>query len=485
MNRKRSIAVNASLNTIKTVLGILFPLITFPYIFRVLGVSNIGIYTFSSSYVSYFALISSLGISTYGIREGSRIRDDEDKIKHFVSELVSINLLSTIVAYILLGLSLLIFTNITIYRTAIIILSGEILFSAVGVSWVCNVYEDFYIIAIRSVLFQILSLILIFLLVKTEEDLNKYLLILLLSNSGANILNCFYIRRRYCKFVLTTHIDWKKHIKPILTIFSTTIAITIYVSSDSLILGALTNDVQVGLYGTAVKIYTITKTIISAVLLVMIPRFSLLLSYENKDEGEALLSKVYNTLNVFMLPMCVGLFMLSKDIVLIISGEQYLESSQPLALLSLALIFSLYSYIFTQCVLIPAKQEKIVLYATCVSALINIGLNFFAIPKYGISGAAITTIIAELITFIISFYYSNRILKIHSKTRTVLSVLSGCAAVICVCYLCKSIDNLYLRAACSIVISAIVYFTILYFARNPVITQLQESINKRFKHIGN
>lgn len=472
------IVTNAILNTTKTVLGIIFPLITYPYVSRVLGVENLGIYTFSSSFLSYFLLIAALGISTYGIREGTQYREDRQQMESFVSELFSINMISTIVAYILLFIFLFAIPFMASYCKAVLILSAEIFFTTLGVSWVCNVYEDFFAIAVRTIAFQILSLVLMFIFVRNSNDLYKYIGILLLSNSGANLVNYFYVKSKYCKFRFTLNIDWKRHLRPILIIFSTTVAITVYVSSDTTMLGFMTNNFQVGLYGTAVKVYTIIKNILAAILMVLIPQFTLMFSSGNKEKSDLLFSKVFNVLTVLMLPMCVGMFSLSEDIVFLISGREYIGAAGPLRLLSIAVIFSLYSYMYTQCVLIPIKKEKIVFRATVISAIVNIGLNFALIPLWGINAAAVTTIIAECITFIIVFFCSKKIVKIAEYGRNLISTLIGCIGIFFICFVCESLDFIVIRVIVSITGSIFTYAIILIFTKNPVLIQLKERLLK-------
>ena len=472
-------AANALLNTAKTVLGILFPLITFPYVSRVLGVENLGIYSFSFSFLSYFLLIAAFGISTYGIREGTKYRENRKQIEKFVSELFSINMISTLFAYLLLVVFLFAIPDMIPYRKAVLILSAEILFTTLGVSWVCNIYEDFLAIAVRTIAFQIISLILIFVLVRTSNDLYKYVGILLLSNSGANIVNYFYIRKKYCRFRFTLKIDWKRHLKPVLVIFSTTLAITVYVSSDTTMLGFMTNDYQVGLYGTAVKVYTIIKNVLASILMVLIPQFTLIFSSGSKEESDQLFSKVFNILTAIMLPMCVGLFSLSEDVILIISGKEYIGAASALRLLSIAVIFSLYSYMYTQCVLIPIKEEKVVFRATVISAIVNIGLNFVLIPLWGIVAAAFTTIIAEFITFIIVFSFSRATVKLVAYGRNLVSTLIGCIGIILICFACRMIGPIVIRVTLSIMGSVLICTIVLIVAKNPVIVQLKDMVLKR------
>lgn len=479
INNKK-IAVNSLLNTVKTILGLIFPLITFPYVSRVLGVDTLGVYNFSASVISYFLLIAALGISTYGIREGTQYRHNKEQINKFVSEIFSINMISTFVAYALLIICLIFIEKLGNYSVAILLLSIEIISTTIGVAWVCNIYEDFFFITIRTLAIQIISFVLTLIFVKSPADLYKYIAIIVLANSGNNLLNFFYIRRRYCKFKFSLNIDWKRHLRPIMIIFATSVAITIYVSADTTMLGFMTSDYHVGLYGTSVKIYTILKNAISALLVVMIPQFSLIFSQGENEEASRFFSKIFSILTVLVLPMMVGLFMLSEDAVILISGKEFLKASEPLRLLSIAGLLSLYAYMYTQCILIPNKKESIVFLATSVSALVNILLNFLLIPLWGINAAAITTIVAEAIVCGASFVAGREFVRLIKIKRNVITSIIGCACVIAVCLLLKRIESFYIRVGASIISSVIVYFVTLFVLKNNTVFELAEIIGHRF-----
>ena len=158
--KKRSLGLNAFLNGLKSVLNLIFPLITFPYVSRVLSIKGIGIYNFSNTYVSYFVLIAGLGIATYAVREGAKYRNNNEKINEFASQVFSLNIISTIVAYILLFISLIIFKNLYNYISCILIFSLQILFTTLGTEWIYTIYEDYAYITIRSIIFKIISIIL-------------------------------------------------------------------------------------------------------------------------------------------------------------------------------------------------------------------------------------------------------------------------------------------------------------------------------------
>lgn len=483
--RIKSLKINAILNALRTILGILFPLITFPYISRVLNVEGIGNINFSTSIVNYFILIAGLGIATYGIREGSKYREDDNRIENFISEVFSINILSTLFSYVLLFIILIVFDNLHKYALIILILSIQIGFTTLGVGWVCNVYEDFLFITIRSIIVQIISLFATFIFVRNINDLLIYAIILTIANSGANILNYFYIKKKYCNFSFVLNSNLKKHIIPILTIFSISIAMNIYVSADTTILGILKSDYEVGIYSCSVKVYTIVKNIIASVLLVLIPRFSILFKdSEMKYEREKLFNNILNILSMLVIPASVGLLVLSKDIILLISGPNYLSAVPSLQILCIAVTFSLFAYLFTQCILLPVMQEKLIFISTTISAIINIVLNIILIPMFGVNAAAFTTAIAEFVMVMFTMIYSRNYVKFKLCNKNIFDIFCGSVSIILVCMIIFSLNlNLYQEIFSSILFSAFTYVATLFLVGNTIIREWMGMLIKKVKKI--
>ena len=198
MNMK-SMKANAFLNGFSSVLNLVFPLITFPYISRVLGVESIGEYNFSNSVVSYFLLIAGLGISTYAIREGSQYRNEPKLFNKFVSEVFTINLIATILSYCLLFVCVFLADRLREYKILILVLSLQIVFTTIGVGWIYSIYEDYRYITIRSICFKVLSIFMMFAFVKDANDTLNYVLISVIASVGSNTLNFFHVKK-YCKF---------------------------------------------------------------------------------------------------------------------------------------------------------------------------------------------------------------------------------------------------------------------------------------------
>lgn len=471
--KKKSLGINAFLNSLRSILNILFPIITFPYVSRVLQVKGIGIYNFSNSIVSYFSLIAALGISTYAVREGAKIRDNIHEISQFASEIFTINIFSTLISYILLFLFLFAFSKLHNYAACILIFSLQIFFTTIGTEWIYQIYEDYGYITLRSIIFQILSLVLLFIFVRGPQDYLKYAVITIFSAVGANIFN-FIHARQFCRIRVVWHFNWRVHLTPILIIFGANIANMIYVNSDITLLGLMKSNYIVGLYSVSSKIYQIVKTLIAALLMVTIPRLAMLFGKNRLKEYKSILFSLTNTLVLIALPASVGLFMLSKEIVLLISGKEYLRATNSLAILSLAYIFSILAWILTACVLIPSKREKYVLRSMGSSAILNVLLNIILIPPMNEDAAALSTVLAEMCMFIVNYHYVKDLVSDIFTSRkffkNLMDSFVGCIGIVIVCLLCRwGWDSTIMMTISSIVLSIAMYGAILVLMKNAII----------------
>ena len=482
--RNKSLKVNAFLNSLRSLLSIIFPLITFPYVSRVLSVSGIGKYNFSNSIVSYFTLIAALGISTYAIREGAKYRDSKQKIDTFASEIFTINVFSAIIAYRLLFISLAIFVKLHSYIACILIYSIQIGFSVVSFDWLFTIYEDFVYITIRSIVFQLISILLLFVFVRRSDDYLNYAAITVFSAVGSNILNFYKVKKDH-RIRLTLHCNLNKHILPILILFAANVANLIYVNSDITLLGLMTSNYIVGIYSISSRIYTIVKSLLSAILLVTVPRLAMLYGKRKISEYKNLLSRLTNMLVLLILPSMAGLIMLSKQVILIIAGNHFIRSTTSLEILTFAYIFAILAWILSDCVLIPAKREKYVLYSMTLSAVLNIVLNIILIPYFSENGAAISTVIAEMSMLISNYFYSKDLIRdvFISKDlfNTFRTSLIGSIGIIISCLLIESLcSSVIVTTILSIFISVFVYILVLIGFRNPYVQPLLRQLLGRF-----
>lgn len=472
--------MNALLYGLRSLMVLLFPLITFPYASRVLGVDNMGKVSFSANVVSYFLLIAQFGIFSYASREGSRIRDDKEKMNAFASSMFTINLLSSLVAYLLLAIAVMVVSKFQLYTLLIVIQSINIIGTTIGVEWICNIYEDYGYIAIRTLLVQIVTLAMLFGLVKTPNDYVIYAAISVLANTGANVMNFFHIRK-YVDLRITKELHLDCYLKPIMIIFFSAIATTIYVNADITMIGFMWGDYYNGLYHASVRIYSMLQTLLASIFLVALPRLSNELANHEQDSYQKNLNDLFDELMFFLLPVAIGLFMVSNQAVQIFAGKAYADAGLSLRILSITLIFSLVASYLTNTMLLPMGKENRVLQATVICAIANILLNLFWIPELAQNGAAFTTLIAELLMVLIQLRYVpiKKYLKI--KEYKLVSVLTGCIAIVACCKIVDTFTMTMVQATVvKVVVSALLYIVILTVMKNTVMKSVFRKLLSRF-----
>lgn len=481
MEQKVSIKKNTVFNIIKSLSTVIFPLITFPYVSRVLGADNVGKVNFSSSIVSYVSLIASLGITTYAIRECSKVKDNESDLNKLASQIYSINIMSTIVAYIIIGIVILFAKPLYGYRSLILIQVVTVLFATLGTDWINSAMEDFKYITIRTFIFQVLSIVLMVIFVREPSHFYRYAMICVLSASGGNIVNIFY-RRKYCKIVFTFSMDVKQHLKPIILVFSLVLSQTIYCNSDMTILGFIKGDYQVGLYSVAVRIYTIVNTMVASVALVVMPQMSKLFQNKNYDEINKLVRYALDCIVVIGFPIIAGIACMAPEVVEIIAGTEYAGSVPALRILMLSLLFSYLGGIIINVIMIPSGREKLCLKTSVISASINIVLNFILIPKFGLYAAAATTAIAEGVGLCIISRHIETDIKVGRFKEIFLGPISGCICVVVVTVIVKWIGlTLWPRTLIVTAFSVVVYGLVMLVTKNRLVMDITGSIVKRLK----
>lgn len=445
----------------RTFLNIGFPLLTFPYVTRILSPQGLGIYDFNKSITSYFILIAGLGIYQYAVREGSKKKNNLEQFQKFCNEIFSINIISTIISYILLIFFIILFSKTNDNSYLLFIFSVQLIFNVLSVEWLFVISEDFKYITIRSFIVQLVSLILLFIFVRTKNDYIIYAMITVFSMGVSSIFNIIHSSSIVkLQFIIKIN-EFKKHMKPIFILFFNNIAGVIYLSSDTTIIGLISGSYYVGLYSTAVKIYTIVKQITNTVLMTTIPRLAFL-SERNHDEYAKLLNKVFEMMFLLITPSIIGMIMLRKQIVLIIAGDEYIASVTSLTILSVCLLFAVGSAFFVHGILLINNREHIILKITLVSASINIILNVLLVPSFRENGAAFSTLVSEILITIWGLISSRDIFKIKLNIRIIYSVLIGCLLIFLVCKVVFLItSSIFIQVTLSVILSTLSYFIVL------------------------
>ncbi|MGF3075655.1 flippase [Facklamia sp. P12955] len=469
---EKSLTKNAVLNSLKAALSVIFPLITYPYILRVLEVRNIGEIDFTGSIINYFILIGGLGINVYAIREGARLRNKKKELNVFANQMLTLNILTTIFSYLCLFIFVFFSKKLHNYITLITIQSISIFANLLGVFWIFSIFEDYFYITVRSLLIHILSVILMFILVKNPDDYLKYASISIFANTGANFYN-LYKAKKYINISLTKNLELSKHLKPILIIFSSSVASTIYVNADKTMLGYFLNNYFVGLYSASVNIYTVLKIMFIAIIQVSLPRLSNYLSENKFIEYKRTATYIFQLFFIILVPAVIGLVMVAPEIINLIGGDKYTESILTLQILSVSLFFSILATFYTNVVLLPFNKESQVLISTLICAILNILFNILLIPYFKHNAAAITTVFAEFLMFLIQLYFSKHLYKLEVPFKFFISIIIGSFVIVIICTLINffsltSILSLFLK----LLLSLIAYLYVLYLLDNKFLKDL-------------
>ncbi len=472
--KNKSLKVNAFLSTLKTLSNAIFPLITYPYISRVISVEGMGKISFSQSIVNYFLLIAGFGIYHFSVREGAGIRDDKENFNLFANRVFTINCIAALISFLMLMILLLLPTKIGEYKKLIFIYSISIILNPFSVEWLYTVYEDFGYITARSILVHLISLCLTFLFVKERGDVYLYCVFMVTAASLGSLFNYVH-SKKYVVLKLVKETGWKDYKLSLFIFFVNSLATTIYINSDTTLLGLMCSDWNVGLYGAATKIYLVVKQIFNSVVAVTIPRLAYL-RHRNPEEFLSLIRIMVSLAAFFIFPAALGITIIRNELILLIAGQEYIEAAIPLSILAVAIICAIYANIFVNGLLLCMGMEKYVLKITATSAFLNLFLNIFLIPIFQETGAAITTVIAEGVVVIMAVSYSKKELKGLFDSRAIVKSLIGCFIMYLVSILIKNAlteVNYVLRLIVIVCVCAFVYIVVEITAKNEIISKIK------------
>ena len=479
----KSIKHNVIVNGILSVANIIFPLITFPYISRVLGVEANGALNFANATVNYFSLFATLGLSTYGIKACAKVRDDRRQLSKTVHELLLINLVTTTLASVALIIAIICIPRYRDSWMLLFIYSWGMVLNVAGLNWLYSAVEQYDYITKRSIAFKLLGVILMFIFVHKPSDYIAYAIITVIANVGGNILNIIY-SKKYIDFKWFGNYEIKEHLKPTLAMFATYLAVNVYSNLDSVMLGFIQNDYQVGIYTAAVKVRSILTTLITSIGTVLLPRMSYYIYNDEIDEFKKLLKKSYSTIIMIAFPMMIYFILVAKPSILFLSGSQYLDSVTPMKILMPIMLISSLSNITGMQILIPiGKENRFAISVTC-GAIVDLVLNIILIPKYGANGAAVGTLCAEVVQFSMQVIFTSKYLKgtlsgVDTIKVFVASIISVAGYVIA--------SLLYKgNAFITLVITAVMYFGIyalcLVVVKYEIFNELLNMILKPLKN---
>lgn len=479
---QKSLKKNAVYSFIKAFMNLAFPLISFPYASRILLADGIGKVNFANSVIEYFVMIATLGIAGYATREATRLRDDKISHDKFCKEIFVINLLSTAVAYILLIVSLFFVNKFSEYRVLLIVCSSKVLFTTIGMDWLYNAHEEYKYITLRSVFFQLLSLIFLFCFVKTKDDYVAYAIMGVLSSVGSNICNIFY-SRKFVNFFEKSKLELKKHLRPILVFFGMTCASKFHTALDSVMLGFMLDDVSVGYYSAANKIRGLVQGLITAVLSSFMPRSSYYLEKNKIEEYNALVSKTVTVSLFFSIPASVGIIVISRPLILLFSGEDFIGALPSMIIMAPIVFTASLSSAITNVILTPNRLERYTFYSEIIGFILNVILNIIFIPLWGVFGAAFATLLVESSITFYRIIFSFATLKKCNIIKNLIQIIFASAVMfIGLWMLLKVIHDILLQIVISVTAGAVVYAAVTLVLKNEsayfLINEILKKVNK-------
>ena len=415
------------------------PVITFPYVSRVLGPENIGRINFIDYACQFLILLASFGIPYYGVREIAKAGKDIKRISLLISELTFIHVLITL-------FSITIFSVLIFFQPAqssdkelIALAAINILANAFGLEWMIHGLEDFKFLARRSFLVKIISLAAIFILIRSSSDYLNYYLILIAGNVAILIIDLLYVLKKKIGFIRPQNI--RKHLKPLSLFFLTTVSLSLYTFFDTVILGIISGTLAVGFYTTGLKILRLSQNLINDIGSVMLPRVSFLIEKGEKSEINRIINKSLQYIITIAIPFGTFIFLASHEIISLLAGEKFLASVAILQLLSvLPLIAGLTNLFFLQ-VLLPHGKEKIILAGLILGSLVSIASNIILCPIYGERGAALSCIAAEISIALFLGLYSVKQVRFQMPWQTIGGSISAALSFVPVIFLCQKLSG--------------------------------------------
>ena len=476
----QSVKVNYILNLINTGTQMLFPLITFPYVCRVIEADSIGQINFFQSIISYISLFTCLGIPMYAIREIARDRSDVVQMNRTAMEILLLHSMLTLVGYAIVAILCLTVPQIQVNIPLFLILSLTIFFTAIGCEWFYQGIEDFKYITIRGLIIKTVSVVLLFIFVKSKTDLLYYGCYTVFGVLGGNIFNFFRLRKYiHRENIIFSELHIKRHIKPVLKVFSFSVVTSIYLQLNTVLLGFLKNALVVGYFAAATKVMQMLLTMSACLGSVMMPRASHLIAENKEAEFNRLIQKSYDFTLAIALPMTIGLIFCAPSLITALCGVKFEHSILPSQIIAPIILMVAISNIFGIQVLFPKGKINIVTLCCGIGAVADLILNLCLIPFFSYIGTSIAYLGAEVATTVSMYFIGRKYIPIIYFKKSHLTYALGCIVMALALYgisllQLPTLTILLLQGCCGV----LAYFIILCICKDEMLVQILLKIKR-------
>lgn len=476
----QSVKVNYILNLINTGTQMLFPLITFPYVCRVIEADGVGQINFFQSIISYISLFTCLGIPMYAIREIARDRSDVVQMNRTAMEILLLHSMLTLVGYAIVAILCLTVPQIQVNIPLFLILSLTIFFTAIGCEWFYQGIEDFKYITIRGLIIKTVSVVLLFIFVKSKTDLLYYGCYTVFGVLGGNIFNFFRLRKYiHRENIIFSELHIKRHVKPVLKVFSFSVVTSIYLQLNTVLLGFLKNTLAVGYFAAATKVMQMLLTMSACLGSVMMPRASHLIAENKEDEFNRLIQKSYDFTLAIALPMTFGLIFCAPSLITALCGVKFEHSILPSQIIAPIILMVAISNVFGIQVLFPKGKINIVTLCCGIGAVADLILNLCLIPFFSYIGTSIAYLGAEVATTVSMYFIGRRYIHIVYFKKSHLTYALGCIVMAFALYglsllQLPTLTILLLQGCCGV----LAYFIILCICKDEMLVQILSKIKR-------
>ena len=453
---KKSITKNYIYNLIYQILILVLPLVTTPYISRVLGPTNIGIYSYTYSILSYFLLFGALGVSMYGQREIAYIGEDNNKRKKIFFEIITFRFITIIIALLVYAIFFMGKEKYGIYYR---IWAIELLATSLDIGWFFQGMEEFKKTVIRNVLVRLASVTLIFILVKNEQDLIKYITIYAIADLLGNLSLWAYLPK-YFKGIKVNNINIKRHIAPIILLFIPQIASQVYNMLDRTMIGKMIEDkAEVGYYEEAMKVIKVLVTIVCSLGIVMVSRMASVFATGEKDKVRDYLRKSFQFTFILGIPMVFGIISISEAFVPIFFGPGYEKTVILMNIMSPTIVLCGLTSVMGYQYLLPTKRQKEYTISIFIGIIFNFILNYILIIYYKSNGASVATVVSQTIVCLVQLYIIKNDMSIKELIKISYKYVIAGLVMLATCLTIKHLLGISLKVmVLQIIIGMIVYF---------------------------
>lgn len=466
-----SVKVNYILTMLNTGSQMLFPLLTFPYICKILTPESIGQVNFYNSIINYIILFTSLGIPMYAIREIARKKNNVVLMSSTTIEIFILHCILTFLGYIVVFALCLFVSSIRINIALFLLLSLSLFFTTIGCEWFYNGIEEFKYITIRGIVVRVIAIGMLFIFVKSESDLLYFGCYSVIGAIGGNIFNFIRLKKYlYFERSMISRLNIFQHFLPSLKVFSFTFITSSYLQLNPIILGFMKDVAAVGYFTTSTKIIFVMIQITTSLGAVMMPRTSNLLSENKQTEFFQLTQKSYDFTLAITIPLTALLISIAPMLILWLCGDKFFESILPFQIISPVIFIVGVSNVFGMQILYPMGRINDVIKCTLIGAIVNLIFNFVLVPYYSYVGTSIAYLLAELATTLSMFFIAKKDIRINCFKKEHLHYFFGSFWVVISLYVWNSFSecSYLVDLVVSSCISLTVYLLFLFFVRDKL-----------------